>query len=126
MKGDNMEESEHLGGNPGEAEQLGQAPDPREAEIAALKQNLNRTLGAYRESLIKLNPELPAELVGGDTLQDINESLGRARALVSKVRQSLEAEKAAGRVPAGAPPRSEADYSNLSSREKIQLGIGGK
>jgi hypothetical protein len=100
--------------------------DPREAEIAALKQNLSRTLGAYRESLIRGNPELPAEMVGGDTLEAVNESLSRARTLVSKVKQSLEAEKAAGRVPAGSPARTEADYSNLSSREKIQLGIGGK
>ena len=100
--------------------------DPREAEITALKQGLSRTLGAYRDSLIRLNPELPAEMVGGDTLEAVDESISRARCLVSKVRQSLEAEKTAGRVPAGAPPRSETDYSSLSSREKIQLGIGGK
>jgi len=101
-------------------------PDPREAEIASLKENLSRTLNAYRESLVRLNPELPAEMVGGDTLETVNESLSRARTLVSKVKQSLEAEKSANRVPTGAPARSEADYSNLSSREKIQLGIGGK
>ncbi len=101
-------------------------PDPREAEMAALKQTLSRTLVAYRESLIRLNPELPAEMVCGDTLEAVNESASRARTLVSKVKQSLEAEKAAGRVPAGAPARSAADCSSLSSREKIQLGIGGK
>ncbi|RJO63351.1 MAG: hypothetical protein C4542_00210 [Dehalococcoidia bacterium] len=100
--------------------------DPREVEVAALKERLSQTLNAYRESLIRLNPELPAEMVGGDTLQAVNESISQARALVSKVKQSLEAEKAAGRVPAGSPARTEADNSNLSSREKIQLGIGGK
>ena len=103
-----------------------QVPDPREAEISALKQSLSKTLGAYRESLIKLNPELPAEMVGGGTLAAIDESLARARTLVSKVKQSMEAERNAARVPAGAPPRTETDYSNLSSREKIQYGIGGK
>lgn len=100
--------------------------DSRDEEISRLKQSLGQTLDAYRDSLIRLNPELPAEMVCGDTLEAVNESLSRARALVSKVKQGLEAEKAAGRVPAGAPARSEADYSNLSSREKIQIGIGGK
>ena len=121
-----MENTEHTLDLPNEAEQPEQVADRREAEIATLKQNLGRTLGAYRDSLIRLNPELPAEMVGGDTLEAVDESVGRARTLVSKVKQSLEAEKTASRVPAGAPARSEADYSNLSSREKIQLGIGGK
>jgi hypothetical protein len=100
--------------------------DPHKEEIAALKQDLSRTLGAYRDSLIKLNPELPAEMVGGDTVEAVDESIAKARALVSKVKQSIEAEKTASRVPAGAPARGEADYSGLSTREKIQIGIGGK
>ncbi len=102
------------------------SPDPREAEIASLKHSLNQTLSAYRESIVRLNPELPAEMLDGETLEAIDESVGRARTLVSRVRQSIEAERAAGRVPAGSPPRTEPDYSSLSSREKIQYGIGGK
>jgi hypothetical protein len=121
-----MENSEPEKESTNETPQPEVTPDPREAEIAALKQDLSRTLGAYRDSLIKLNPELPAEMVGGDTVEAVDVSIASARALVSKVRQGLEAERAAGRVPAGAPARSEADYSGLSSREKIQIGIGGK
>ncbi len=103
-----------------------QVPDPREAEITSLKQSLSQTLAAYRESIVRLNPELPAGMVEGETLEAIDESVSRARTLVSRVRQSIEAERAAGRVPAGAPSRTEPDYSALSSREKIQYGIGGK
>jgi len=110
------------------SDELEKAPvlNPLETEVMALKQSLSQTLGAYRDCLIRLNPELPAELVGGDTLEAVNESLSRARTLVSKVKQSLEAERAASHVPAGAPARAEADYAGLSSREKIQMGIGGK
>jgi len=121
-----MEETEHAQDIPKETKQPEQVADPREAEVAALKERLSQTLNAYRESLMRLNPELPAEMVGGDTLEAVNQSVSRARGLVSKVKQGLEAERVASRVPAGAPARSEADYSSLSSREKIQLGIGGK
>jgi hypothetical protein len=103
-----------------------ESTDPREAEIDSLKQQLSQTLAAYRESVVRLNPELPAEMLDGETLEAIDDSVGRARTLVSRVRQSIEAERAAGRVPAGAPSRTEPDYSSLSSREKIQYGIGGK
>ena len=120
-----MENEEPKQETDSETEQA-EVADTRKVEIAALKQNLSRTLNAYRESIIKLNPELPAEMVDGDTLEAVDESVSRARALVSKVRHGLEAEKTSSRVPAGAPARSGADYSSLSSREKIQIGIGGK
>jgi hypothetical protein len=66
------------------------------------------------------------ELITGDTIESINESLKKAKTLVSQVRQGLETEIAGAKIPAGAPPRTPPDLSALSPREKIQYAIGGK
>jgi hypothetical protein len=102
------------------------AAEPREKEIAALRQSLSGALAAYREAVTRLNPDLPVELINGETLEGVNDSLARARALVSRVRQGIEAEREKAKVPAGSSLRAGADISGLSAREKIQYGIGGK
>ena len=66
------------------------------------------------------------ELISGDTIESINESLDKAKGLINRVRQGLETEISLGRVPAGAPERRPPDLSALSPREKIQYAIGGK
>jgi DNA repair exonuclease SbcCD ATPase subunit len=110
----------------------------RESENAALKQELEdaryamdglsqvvaRTIDAYKEAVIHANPGLPAEMISGATVEDINESVGKARTILQRVRQEMEAEAARTRVPAGAPPRALPDLSALSAREKIQYGLG--
>ena len=102
------------------------AAEPREEEIAALRQSLSDTLAAYREAVTRLNPDLPVELITGDTLEGVNDSLAKARVLVGKVRQAVELEREKSKVPAGSSLRAGADLSALSAREKIQYGIGGK
>ena len=94
----------------------------------AAKQSLAEALVAYKALVVRSNPVVFAELVSGDSFEAINNSLESAKALISKVRQSLEAEIAAGKVPAGAPVRTVPGLENLSSREKIQYAIskGGK
>ena len=62
----------------------------------------------------------------GDTITAINESLETANAMVNRVKQGLEAEITAGRVPAGAPIRAPFNPAALSPREKIHYAIGGK
>jgi len=94
----------------------------------AAKQSLAEALAAYKALVVRSNPVVFAELVSGDSFEAINNSLESAKALISKVRQSVEAEIAAGKVPAGAPARTVPGLENLSSREKIQYAIskGGK
>ena len=118
---------------------LEQAIGEKEGEISALKQyaarsaedqnHLNERLGqavsSYRNLVTETNPEVPAELIAGDNIETVNDSLARARSLISKVRQGLEAETIKIRVPAGAPARTVPDFSTLSAREKIQFAIGG-
>ena len=75
--------------------------------------------------MVSANPTVPAELITGDTIDAVDQSLESAKSLVSTVRATIEAEIAAGKVPAGAPPRTPPDLSSLSPREKIQYAVGG-
>ena len=96
--------------------------------ITELKTLLADTVAAYKALVVRSNPGIPGELISGDTIEAINLSLESATTLIAKVRQSVEAEIASGKVPAGAPARTVPDLENLSPREKIQYGIskGGK
>ena len=77
----------------------------------------------YRELALQQAPELPADLVVGETVEEVQESLQRARETVARVRGHLEQQAQAGRVPVGAPPRSGPDMSGLSAEDKIRLGL---
>ncbi len=94
--------------------------ETREQDLAA---QLRSAAERYRELALEQTPELPAELVSGATVDEIDESLERARETVSKVRGHLESQAQAAKVPAGAPPRSEPDLSGLSTEEKISYGL---
>ena len=112
----------------------------RDAEVAGLKQTiaesegklahindlLSRAVASYRELVVTANPEIPPELITGDSVESVDESLQSARALVEKVKQGIEEETSRTRVPAGAPQRAPVDLSVLSPREKIEYAIGGK
>ncbi len=116
---------------------LEQAVAAKESEIAALKKELDglkqtldelhktiaQAVVAYKGMVMAANPGLPAELITGDTIEAINESVKNAHAIMEKVRQEMEAAAARTRIPAGAPQRTALDLSGLSSREKIQQGL---
>ncbi len=90
-----------------------------------LSDSLAQAVDSYKALVISANPEVPAELISGDTIKAIDESLVRAKDLVSKVRQGLEAEAMQARFPSGAPVRTAPDLSALSPKEKIQYAMGG-
>jgi uncharacterized protein (DUF3084 family) len=118
---------------------LEQALASKDCEIAAVKQSLEeakraldklgkalpQAVAAYKEMVVQANPGVLAELITGETIEGVNESLKNARALMERVRQEMEAEAAKTRIPAGAPQRAPIDLSALSAREKIQYAIGG-
>ena len=97
-----------------------------EQVVAESGRNLAQAVSSYKALVVKSNPGVLEELITGDTIEDINTSLERAKTIVGMVRQGLEVEMASARVPAGAPERTPTDLSALSPREKIQYGIGGK
>jgi len=104
---------------------LTQANGELEERVAAINDSLNEAVANYKAMVVKTNPELIEELVTGDTIEAINESLSKAKTLVSKVRQGVEAEISLAKFPAGAPERTPPDLSALSPREKIKYAIGG-
>ena len=97
-----------------------------EQKLAEINETLAQAIASYKSLVVETNPEIPAELITGDTVEAINESLENARVLIDKVRQGIEAEASRTKVPAGAPQRAPLDLSVLSPREKIQYAIGGK
>ena len=97
-----------------------------EERLSAISNTLAEAVASYRALAIETNPEVMEELISGDTIEAINESLEKAKGLISKVRQGLETEISLTRVPSGAPERRAPDFSALSPSEKIQYGIGGR
>ncbi len=97
--------------------------------LATLREELHRAHTArreavhrYRAALLAQSPELPAELVTGETVEEVEAAVQRARELVARVRDRL-AMDAVRVVPAGSPLRSPPNLDALSPAEKIRLGL---
>jgi uncharacterized coiled-coil protein SlyX len=95
-----------------------------EAKLAELADSRSQALASYRALVISSNPDLPEELIAGESVEEIDKSLASARALIDRVRERLETEIAGSRIPAGAPLRAPLDLSVLSPQEKIQYAMG--
>jgi len=114
-------------------EELGQTrgeADAREREVAGLHEQsgelqsqVQEAAQRYRDLALQASPELPSELVTGETVDEVDEALQHARETVSRVRGHLESQAQEGRVPVGAPPRSGPDLSAMSAEDKIRLGL---
>jgi len=95
-------------------------------KLTDINSTLSQAVADYKALVEEANPGILAEMITGDTIEAIKESLEEARGLVERVKQGVEAEASRTRVPAGAPQRTPFDLSVLSPREKIQYAIGGK
>lgn len=95
-----------------------------EVRVQDLSHSLTEAVASYRAMVVQANPQIE-ELVSGETIEAINQSVSQARTLVNKVRQGLEAEISLTRIPAGAPERTSSDLF-LSPREKIQAALTGR
>ena len=89
----------------------------------ALELSVLSSAERYRALALERSPELPAELIAGSTVDEIDQAIERAREMVSKVRGHLESHAQLSRVPVGAPVRSAADLSGLTAAEKITRGL---
>ncbi len=97
--------------------------EERQSEVNSLREKLTSVVGQYRATLLAGSPEVPEELVKGDSLEEIDSSFSQAREMVEKVKRKLEARLTNERVPAGAPIRARPDLTALSPREKIAYGL---
>ena len=114
-----------LAGKDTEIAALKQAFEEAERKLAEMAKALAQTVAAYKAMVVEANPGVLADLISGDTIEEVNESLKNAQALVDRVRQEMEEEASRTRIPAGSPQRAAPDLSALSPREKIQYAIGG-
>lgn len=76
-----------------------------------------------RQSILEREPDLPQELVTGETVADLDAAVSQARQTVAQVRQHLEQQAQSLRVPAGAPVRGAPDVSGMTASEKIRAGL---
>ena len=76
--------------------------------LSQLNGSLSRTVSSYKTLVLKSNPGILEELITGNTVEAIDQSVENANALIGRVRQGLEEEVSRIRIPAGAPthPRS--------------------
>jgi hypothetical protein len=109
-----------------EVDNLKKERDGLKQALEGMTKAMTEAVAAYKEVVLQAKPGLPAELITGDTIEAVKESVKNAHAIMEKVRQEMEAEAARTRVPAGAPPRAPADLSGLTAREKIQYAINNK
>lgn len=93
------------------------AGDVKERELIIAK-----TLTALRLSLLQAHPDIPEELLTGQNVAELQDSLVKATVLVAKIK--AQAPVVMG--PAGAPARSGPDWSTMSPREKIVHALKGK
>ncbi len=104
---------------------LKQTGEELEEKYKSLEKTFTEAVTGYKALVLKSNPDIVDDLISGDTIESINESLEKAKALVSRVRQGVEAEISKVKVPAGAPERTSPDLSALSPGEKIRYAFGG-
>ena len=110
----------------GEADRANARVSELEQVAGELEGKMAEAVSSYRALAVKTNPQVLAELITGATIEEINVSLEKAITLVNRVKQDIEADITAARVPAGAPERAPINLEALSPREKIQYAIGGR
>ena len=92
-------------------------------EVEAFQGGLKAAAGKYRDALLASQPEVPPDLVSGETVEEVDQHLEAALRMVAQLRGHLESQAQALRVPTGAPARRAPDLSALSPAEKIVHGL---
>ena len=95
-----------------------------EKSLVAANEALVQAIHSYKTLAAAAHPDIPAELITGDTVADINASLKKAQGIVSKIAANVPANLARGKLPAVESRVSEPpDTAALSPREKIHHGL---
>ena len=87
---------------------------------------LTDAVSKYLEVTRTSNPTVPPDIITGNTIEEIDQSIEQGKSIVATVRETIETEVAAGIVPAGAPVRGEIGLEGMTAREKISAGIKPK
>ena len=100
-----------------------------QAELDAQRAATRSAMARYREALLAAEPDLPPDLVGGETLEVLDASVTVARETVARIRARLVASapppgSPPRGFPVGAPARGTFSRGGLTSAEKIAVGLG--
>ena len=94
-----------------------------EEKLSGVQKALALAVSRYRSQLLASTPDAPESMVHGETVDEIDKSLAKAKQLVEKVRRGVEERMAQGRLPTGSPPRTSTNFSSLSPLEKIRKAL---
>jgi bisphosphoglycerate-dependent phosphoglycerate mutase len=103
----------------GKDEELNKAND----RLGKLDDDLKQAVASYKTLIVKSNPDVLPELLSGESITALDNSLARSKELVVRIKSKLEEQVMAMRIPAGAPQRKDLDTGDMSPREKIRWGI---
>jgi hypothetical protein len=109
-----------------ELSEVKQATESLRAEGMAISEANAQAIAKYLGAVRLANPTIPQDIIAGDTIEEIDASLGKAQSIASAVKASLEAQAREVKVPVGAPTRGEISLEGLSPREKIAAGVQQK
>jgi chromosome segregation ATPase len=96
------------------------------AQAETLKEANTAAVAKYLEAVKAANPSIPADVIAGSSIDEIDASLAKATTIAGAVKANLETQAKEAKVPAGAPTRTEISLEGLSPREKIAAGIQQK
>lgn len=91
-------------------------------------------VAAYADQLRNANPNLPADAIAGNTIEDLNAARDRAAAIAQHALDQAQASAPPAPAPppataaqAAAPPRSEPNpYEGLRGAERVRAGINAQ
>jgi len=93
-------------------------------ELARQRDLARAAVARYREAVLANEPDLPPELVRGDSIEDVDASITAARTMVARVRERVESRRPSEPgFPAGAPARESSALGHLTARQKIAAGL---
>lgn len=76
----------------------------------------------YRDAVLRAEPSLLADMLDGDTIDEVDAALDFARSVAGRI--DAEARRiAAGATPAGSPERGAPNLAGLSPEQKIRIGL---
>jgi len=100
-----------------------QGSEATAAELGQVKEANAQAIAKYLDAVRAANPTIPRDIIAGESIEEIDASVEKAKAIADAVRANLEAQAKEARVPAGAPTRGTISLEGLSPREKIAAGI---
>jgi len=103
-----------------------QGSEATSVELAQVKEAKDQAVSKYLNMAKALNPAIPEGIIAGETIEEIDASIDKGKAIVEAVKAAMEAEAKGTKVPAGAPTRGSINLEGLSPREKIAFGIQQK